>query len=148
MHWSPVTSPHKDLRRGALIFSLIWDKWLSKQSWGCWFETPSCSLWRYCNAVKMAQRWHGDGAMFTKFYSLALEVVKKGQLSAQTVMKISSIWRISVTVMTSNASFLDAAHCYTFPQETMEYSTQGACHVMNMFKCVIVSKRAAQGVLI
>ena len=22
---------------------------LSKQSWGWWFETPSCSLWRHCN---------------------------------------------------------------------------------------------------
>ena len=23
---------------------------LSKQSWGWWFETPSCPLWRHCNA--------------------------------------------------------------------------------------------------
>ena len=23
---------------------------LSKQSWGWWFETPSCSLWRHCNS--------------------------------------------------------------------------------------------------
>ena len=22
---------------------------LSKQSWGCWFETPSCPLWRHCH---------------------------------------------------------------------------------------------------
>ena len=26
-------------------------KWLSKQSWGWWFETPSLSLWRHCNAL-------------------------------------------------------------------------------------------------
>ena len=25
------------------------NKRLSKQSWGWWFETPSCSLWRHCN---------------------------------------------------------------------------------------------------
>ena len=25
------------------------NKPLSKQSWGRWFETPSCSLWRHCN---------------------------------------------------------------------------------------------------
>ena len=25
------------------------DKRLSKQTWGWWFETPSCSLWRHCN---------------------------------------------------------------------------------------------------
>ena len=26
------------------------NKWLSKQSWGLWFEMPSCPLWRHCNA--------------------------------------------------------------------------------------------------
>ena len=50
---SPVNSPHKGQWRGALIFSLICalNKWLSKQSRGCWFETPSCSLWRHCNVA-------------------------------------------------------------------------------------------------
>ena len=45
---SPVTG------RGALMFSLIraLNKRLSKQSWGCWFETPSRSLWRHCNALR------------------------------------------------------------------------------------------------
>ena len=39
--------------RGTLMFSLICalNKRLSKQSWGWWFETPSCSLWRHCNAI-------------------------------------------------------------------------------------------------
>ena len=34
-----------------LVFSLIGvlNKRLSKQSWGCWFEMPSHSLWRHCN---------------------------------------------------------------------------------------------------
>ena len=32
------------------VFSdLRLNKRLSKQSWGWWFETPSCSLWRHCN---------------------------------------------------------------------------------------------------
>ena len=25
------------------------NKWLSKQSWGWWFEMPSCPLWRHCH---------------------------------------------------------------------------------------------------
>ena len=51
IHRSPVNSPHKGKWRGALMFSLICalNKRLSKQSWGWWFETPSCSLWRHCN---------------------------------------------------------------------------------------------------
>ena len=31
------------------FFDLRLNKRLSKQSWGWWYETPSCSLWRHCN---------------------------------------------------------------------------------------------------
>ena len=51
IHRSPVNSPHKGQWRGALMFSLICagiNGWV-KQSWGWWFETPSCSLWRHRN---------------------------------------------------------------------------------------------------
>ena len=49
IHRSTVNSPHKGQWRGALMFSLICalNKWLSKQSWGWWFETSSCSLRRH-----------------------------------------------------------------------------------------------------
>ena len=51
-HRSPVNTPHKGQWRGALMLSLICalKKWLSKQSWGWWFEMPTRSLWRHCNA--------------------------------------------------------------------------------------------------
>ena len=51
IHRSPVNSPHRGQRRGALMFSWMCalNKRLSKQSWGWWFQTPSCSLWRHCN---------------------------------------------------------------------------------------------------
>ena len=32
-----------------VFFDLSLNKRLSKQSWGWWFETLSCSLWRHCN---------------------------------------------------------------------------------------------------
>ena len=32
-----------------VFFDLRPNKRLSKQSWGWWFETSSCSLWRHCN---------------------------------------------------------------------------------------------------
>ena len=50
IHRSPVNSPHKGQRRGALMFFfyLLLNKRLSKQSRGWWFETPSCPLWRHC----------------------------------------------------------------------------------------------------
>ena len=33
-----------------VFFDLRPNKRLNKQSWGWWFETPSRSLWRHCNA--------------------------------------------------------------------------------------------------
>ena len=40
---SPVT------RSFDVFFDLHLNKRLSKQSWVCWLEMPSCSLWRHCN---------------------------------------------------------------------------------------------------
>ena len=39
----PVTRSFYD------FFNLHLNKRLSKQSWGWWFEMPSCPLWRHCN---------------------------------------------------------------------------------------------------
>ena len=41
------------------MFSLIcvWVNGLTKQSWGCWFETPSRTLWRHHNDLTL-QNWH------------------------------------------------------------------------------------------
>ena len=51
---SPVTGEfptQRPVMRGFnVFFDLRLNKWLSKQSWGWWFETPSRPLWRYCNA--------------------------------------------------------------------------------------------------
>ena len=59
IHLSPVNSRHKGQWRGALMFSLICalNKRFSKQSWGWWFETPSCSLWRHCNGNENFVIW-------------------------------------------------------------------------------------------
>ena len=50
---SPVTGEFPSQRpvtRGFdVFFGLLLNKRLSKQSWGWWFETPSCSLWRHDN---------------------------------------------------------------------------------------------------
>ena len=52
---SPVTSEFPSERPVTRSFDDFFDlgvnKQLSKQSWGCWFETPSRSLWCHCNEV-------------------------------------------------------------------------------------------------
>ena len=39
------------MRSFDVFFDMRPNKRLSKQSWGWWFETLSCSLWRHCNAA-------------------------------------------------------------------------------------------------
>ena len=50
---SPVTGEFPAQRPVTRSFDVFFDlhlnKLLSKQSWGWWFETPSCSLWCHCN---------------------------------------------------------------------------------------------------
>ena len=45
-----------------VFFDLRLNKRLSKQPWGWWFEMPSWSLWRQCNAVDCAQ-WRSAWAL-------------------------------------------------------------------------------------
>ena len=51
---SPVTGEFPTQRPVTRSFDVLFDldlnKQLSKQSWGWWSETPSCPLWRHCNA--------------------------------------------------------------------------------------------------
>ena len=50
---SPVSGEFPAQRPVARSFDVFFDlrlnKRLSKQSWGWWFETPSCPIWRQCN---------------------------------------------------------------------------------------------------
>ena len=55
IHRSTVNSPHKGQWRGALMFFYLGlNKRLIKQSWGWWFETQSCPLWRHSNEIKLS----------------------------------------------------------------------------------------------
>ena len=41
-----------------VFFDLRLNKWLSKQSWGWWFETLSHPLWRHCNDTSTSYTTH------------------------------------------------------------------------------------------
>ena len=53
---SPVTGEFPSQRPVTWNFDIFFDlrmnKRFSKQSYGWWFETPPCSLWRYCYVLK------------------------------------------------------------------------------------------------
>ena len=54
---SPVTGEFPAQRPVTRSFDVFFDlrqnKRLSKQSWGWWFETSSCPLWRHCNELEV-----------------------------------------------------------------------------------------------
>ena len=56
---SPVTGEFPAQRPVKQSFDVFFDlrlnKWLIKQSWDWWFETPSRPLWRHCNALHPKQ---------------------------------------------------------------------------------------------
>ena len=62
---SPVTGEFPSQRPVTqsfdVSFGLRLNKRLSKQSWGWWFETPSCSLWRHCYVESGRGKWHDKG---------------------------------------------------------------------------------------
>ena len=47
----PRTTQRPGTRSCDVFFDLRLNKWLSKQSWGWWFETLSRPLWRHCDAL-------------------------------------------------------------------------------------------------
>ena len=48
-----------------VFFDLHLNKRLSKQPWGWWFETPSWSLWRQCNARDYCSNTGAIGVLLT-----------------------------------------------------------------------------------
>ena len=52
---SPVPAQRPVTRSFDVFFDLRLNKRLSKQSWGWWFETLSCPLWRHLNAEEYRQ---------------------------------------------------------------------------------------------
>ena len=50
---SPVPTQRPVTHSFDVNFDLRPNKRLSKQSWGWWFETPSCSLWRHRNELHL-----------------------------------------------------------------------------------------------
>ena len=63
-YWPFVRGIHRSsVRSFDVFFDLRPNKRLCKQTWGWWFDTLSCSLWRHCNGLS---RWWCT--MLTKYY--------------------------------------------------------------------------------
>ena len=87
---SPVTGEFPSQRAVTWSFDVFFDlrpnKPLSKQWWGCWFQTPSLSLWPHCNVEQQ----------FTCFpfpSQVRVQLINAGHL--ESLLKIGSAhWNI------------------------------------------------------
>ena len=78
-----------------VYFDLRLNKRLSKQSWGWWFETPSCSLWRHCNVLVLridffVKETHNSNVIF---YCLStLHLYRHNELSTLIFLMYQNSW--------------------------------------------------------
>ena len=87
------------MRSFDVFFDLRLNKRLSKQSWGWWFETPSCPLWHHCN-VSFRISWilylwcHLINKRFNRKSELWLLMPKKfsAKTTAVSVMTLSLVY--------------------------------------------------------
>ena len=71
IHWSLWIPAQRPVTRSFnVLFDLRLNKRLSKQSWGCWFETPSRPLWRHRNDLT-----HNYTCFFTSFLAVISSVL-------------------------------------------------------------------------
>ena len=90
--------PHKGQCRGALIifFDLCLNKRLSKHSWGCGFDTPSCPLWHHCNGYEK-YRGESDGRSWRKATPSYTSLYEK-EIKFKQWFKFMSIYTLKVNI--------------------------------------------------
>ena len=109
--WIPRTQ-RPMTRSFDVFFDLRLDKRLSKKSWGWWFETPSCSLWRHCNENRPARSHSNRPVMWSlkKSYCLcALFHVWKYRLVKESTKSTLFYYFICVT------QIIDLLICWARP---------------------------------
>ena len=79
--WIPTQRPVT--RSFDVFFDLRLIKWLSKQPWGCWFETLSCPLWRHHNVYNFRVDRHPSHNIYS-FMKIKFWRIWMGFLMKQT----------------------------------------------------------------
>ena len=103
---SPVTGEFPSHRPVTRSFDVFFyrhlNKRLGKQSWGWWFETPPCSLWRHCNAfhrqnIKHSGNIYVNRACLTKTVCVAFIVpTQRKPLQRKWRKGFETLWKVYV----------------------------------------------------
>ena len=108
-------------RSFGVFFDLLLNKRLSKQSWGWWFETPLCPLWRHCTVRLYPSSRHAKrcGCNSTMDTNLTVPNIRHPLLPPpHLVWFTSSQWRhsksINLAISSSVNSVLPVRHQATY----------------------------------
>ena len=93
--WFPAKRPVT--QSFDVFFDLCLNKWLSKQPWGWWFETPSWSLRRHGNVHKMCSRYQSK--MGFENYPTEIIATNPGA-NESLVIRISLYYLSSILLLT------------------------------------------------
>ena len=80
------------MRSFDVIFDFCLKKRLSEQSWGWWFEMPSCPLWRHCNDYKHEPYRHTHTSLAYRGNSNCYHITM-----VAFILSPDSIWRCHLT---------------------------------------------------
>ena len=93
---SPVAGEFPAQRPVMGIFNIFFDlplnERLSKQSWGRWFETSLCPLWRHCNV-----RVNGYWLYWLRFHWLGGIISMEWLLKSHKTLLLIARWRWTTT---------------------------------------------------
>ena len=84
-----------------VFFDLRLNKWLSRQPWGWWFETPSWSLWRQCNGSAFSTKWRPPRYPSNVSIKRLKMVVKSNTADRMTFIRYN--WKIQINTKLSDA---------------------------------------------
>ena len=121
---SPVPGEFPTQRPVTRSFDVYFDlrpnKWLSKQSWGWWFETLSCSLWRHRNVISKVSRYSsinftGDASAVNYYYSSKIFKSPRGQWVKKLFYDYRFCWskiKLHLDFPTAACWMMELAICY------------------------------------
>ena len=96
-YWPFVGVIHRSPQKPVsfdVFFDLRLNQRLSKQSWGWWFETLLCTLWRHCNAFQDSSRF----VVFMSFVSVlsVREITKSRSTFSATNISSNIVWLLQL----------------------------------------------------
>ena len=136
-HYWPFVWPSQKPVTRSFDISLIraLNKRLSKQSWGCWFDMPSRSLWRQCNEYETILS-HDDIMTWKRllFYWPFVTGIRRSPMDS--IYKETVMWGFDIFFVVSHSELLNKpSSCQILVTEQRQCDVIIMCLSQTVSKC-------------